>query len=111
MLGEDHPHVMSAANTKANSLAAAGRVDEARALGEQTFERSRRIRGEHHPHTLVCAINLSFDLEKLGELVEANRLRRNTLDSLGVHLGTDHPDTMNAGVYRRMESDVEVPAT
>lgn len=110
-LGEDHPHTMSAANTKANGLAAAGRVDEARALGEQTHERSRRVRGEHHPHTLVCAINLAFDLEKLGDLVEANRLRRTTLDLFGVHLGTDHPDTMNAGVYRRMESDVEVPAT
>jgi tetratricopeptide (TPR) repeat protein len=111
ILGEDHPHTMSSANTKANSLAAAGRVDEARALGEQTYERSRRVRGEHHPHTLTCAINLSFDLEKLGELVDANQLRRKTLDQLGVHLGTDHPDTMNAGVYRRMESDVEVPAT
>lgn len=111
ILGPDHPHTMSAANTKANSLAAAGRVEEARALGEQTYERSRRVRGENHPHTLACAINLSFDLEKLGELVEANQLRRRTLDQLGVSLGTDHPDTMNAGVYRRMESDVEVPAT
>jgi tetratricopeptide (TPR) repeat protein len=111
ILGEDHPHSMSAANTKANILASEGRVEEARALGEQTYQRSRRVRGDNHPHTLACAINLSFDLEKLGNLVEANQLRRKTLDQLGVHLGTDHPDTMNAGVYRRMESDVEVPAT
>ena len=115
MLGEDHPHTMSAANTKANtkanSLAAAGRVEEAKALGEQTYDRSRRVRGEQHPHTLVCAINLAFDLEKLGDLVGANKLRRKSLDLFGVQLGTDHPETMNAGVYRRMESDVEVPAT
>lgn len=109
-LGPDHPHSMSAANTKANSLAVAGRFEEARALGEQTYERSRRVRGEHHPHTLTCAINLSFDLEKLGDVLPANQLRRQTLEQLGVTLGTDHPDTMNAGVYRRMESDVEVPA-
>lgn len=110
-LGEDHPYTLCAANTKANGLAAEGRVEEAKALGERTLEASRRVRGDHHPYTLACAANLSFDLEKLGDLVQANRLRRETLDQLGVQLGIDHPETMNAGVYRRMESDVEAPAT
>lgn len=110
-LGEEHPHTLCAAATRANGLAADGRVEEARVVGAETLERLRRVRGEHHPYTLACAANLSFDLEKLGELVEANRLRRETLDQLGVQLGIDHPETMNAGVYRRMESDVEVPAT
>jgi hypothetical protein len=110
LLGEDHPYTLCATNTKANSLAAEGRVEEARVLGEQTLARSRVVRGEHHPITLGCAINLAFDLEKEGNLVDANRLRRDTLDQLGVQLGTDHPETMNAGVYRRIESDVEVPA-
>ncbi|HEV2778996.1 MAG TPA: FxSxx-COOH system tetratricopeptide repeat protein [Actinophytocola sp.] len=110
-LGEDHPFTLCAANTKANGLAAEGRVEDAKALGEQTLARSRRVRGEHHPSTLACAANLAFDLEKLGDLVEANRLRRQTLDQLGVQLGLDHPETTNAGVYRRMESDVEVPPT
>lgn len=110
-LGDEHPHTLCAANTKVNGLAANGRVEEARALGEQTLERSRRVRGEHHPYTLACAANLAFDLEKIGDLVNANRLRRETLNQFSVQLGTDHPETLNAGVYRRMESDVEVPAT
>lgn len=111
ILGEDHPYTMCAANTKSNGLAADGRVEEARALGERTLELSRRVRGDLHPNTLSCAANLALDLEKVGELVEANQLRRETLDQLGIQLGADHPATMNAGVYRRMESDVEVPAT
>ncbi|MEV4316717.1 FxSxx-COOH system tetratricopeptide repeat protein [Actinocrispum sp. NPDC049592] len=108
-LGDSHPHTLCAAHTKANNLATDGRLQEAIDLGRQTLERSRLVRGEHHVNTLTCAANLSLDLEKLGELREANRLRRETLDQLGVQLGTDHPETMNAGVYRRMESDVEVP--
>ena len=39
------------------------------------------------------------------------QLRRDTLDQFSVQLGTDHPETLNAGVYRRLECDVEVPAT
>jgi hypothetical protein len=110
-LGDDNPYALCAANTKVNDLAANSQFEEARALGEQTLARSRRVRGGNHPNTLACASNLATDLEKLGEVGQANQLRRETIDKLGTQLGLDHPETTSAGIYRRLECDVEIPAT
>jgi hypothetical protein len=110
-LGADHPHTLCSANTKANGLAAAGRHEEARALSEQVLERSRQVRGPDHPNTLTCAANHALDLEATGDRVEASEMRREIFALFREKLGYDHPETLNANAYRRMESDVEVPAS
>jgi tetratricopeptide (TPR) repeat protein len=110
-LGEDHPHTLCAANTKANGLAAAERYQEARDLSEKVLEVSRHVRGVDHPNTLACAANHALDLEATGDSVVAAALRRDTFALFRNKLGRDHPETLNANAYRRMESDVEVPAS
>lgn len=110
-LGEDHPHTLCAANTKANGLAAAERYQEARDLSEEVLLRSRRVRGVDHPNTLACAANHALDLEATGDRLVATELRKETFYRFRSKLGQDHPETLNANAYRRMESDVEVPAS
>ena len=110
-LDEDHPHRLCAANTKANGLAAAGRHAEARELSGKTLSRSRRVRGADHPNTLACAANHALDLEATGDDRLATELRKETFELFRATLGHEHPETLNANAYRRMESDVEVPAS
>lgn len=110
-LGEDHPHTLCAVNTKASGLAAAGRHQEARELSTQLLDRSRRVRGADHPNTLACAANHALDLEATGDRVEATDLRREIFPLFREKLGIDHPETLNANAYRRMASDIEVPAS
>jgi hypothetical protein len=110
-LGDDHPHTLCAANTKANGLAAAGRHQEARELSGQLLELSRQVRGADHPNTLACAANHALDLEATGDPVDATELRREIFPLFREKLGFDHPETLNANAYRRMESDIEVPAS
>lgn len=111
LLGEGHPHTLCAANTRANGLAMAGEHHRARALSEELLARSRTIRGADHPNTLACAANHALDLEATGDRVAAAELRRDTFASFREKLGEEHPETLNANAYRRMESDVEVPAS
>jgi tetratricopeptide (TPR) repeat protein len=110
-LGAEHPHTLCAANTKANGLAATGRHEEAREQSKRVLEASRRVRGPEHPNTLACAANHALDLEATGDSVAATELRKVTFAAFRERLGYDHPETLNANAYRRMESDVEVPAS
>jgi hypothetical protein len=110
-LGEEHPHTLCAANTKANGLAAADRHQEARELSERVLLASRRVRGADHPNTLACAANHALDLEVTGDRLDATELRKETFKLFREKLGLDHPETLNANAYRRMESDVEPPAS
>ena len=110
-LGEEHPHTLCAANTQANGLAMVERHQEARDLSEKVLEISRRVRGVDHPNTLACAANHALDLEATGDRVVAAELRKETFGRFRAKLGRDHPETLNANSYRRMESDVEVPAS
>jgi hypothetical protein len=69
------------------------------------------VRGVDHPNTLACAANHALDLEATGDRVVATELRKETFARFRARLGRDHPETLNANSYRRMESDVEVPAS
>jgi tetratricopeptide (TPR) repeat protein len=111
ILGEDHPHSLCAVNTKANGLAAADRHEEARELSEKNLLLSRRVRGPEHPNTLACAANHAIDLWATGDRLVATELRRETFQLFRDRLGNDHPETLNANAYRRMDSDIEVPAS
>jgi tetratricopeptide (TPR) repeat protein len=110
-LGEEHPHTLCAATTKANGFAAADRHEEARALSERVLTISRRVRGVDHPYTLGCAANHALDLEATGDSVAAIELRKETFPLFRSKLGRDHPETLNANAYRRMDADIEVPAS
>jgi Tetratricopeptide repeat/Effector-associated domain 2/NB-ARC domain len=109
-LGPSHPHTMCAVSTKANGLAAAERHQEARELSGEILRLSREKRGIDHPYTLACAANHALDLESTGDRVEATELRREIFALFREKLGPEHPETLRANAYRRMESDIEVPA-
>jgi hypothetical protein len=66
-LGPDHDQVLRAAVSVAAALSGLGHLVEARALDEDTLERSRRVLGEDHPDTRRSANDLARDVRALGE--------------------------------------------
>jgi Tetratricopeptide repeat len=52
VLGPDHLFTLLAATALTLALVAVGEVEPARALGEDTLQRSRRVLGPGHPVTL-----------------------------------------------------------
>ncbi len=59
VLGEDHPDTLISASNLAALLRAAGQVQAARELDEDTLARRRRILGEDHPDTQRSAARLA----------------------------------------------------
>jgi hypothetical protein len=73
------------------------RPDEAelaRALGEDTLERCRRVFGLDYPTTLLAAAALTLTLVRLGEAEPARALAADTLQRCRRMLGPDHPVTL-----------------
>jgi hypothetical protein len=93
VLGPDHVTTLTAAITVVVTLIGLGEADRARALGEGTLPRCRRVFGLAHPITKWAATALNVALigldeaEPIGALVEgiAQRCRR--------AFGPDHPIT------------------
>ena len=104
-LGPDHPSTLTSRNNLAYAYQAAGRLDEAIALYEQTLEDRTRILGPHHPDTLTSRNNLAYTYQAAGRLDEAIPLYEQTLDDRTHILGPEHPHTLTsrdnlAGAYR-----------
>jgi hypothetical protein len=70
-----------------------GEAEPARALGEDTLRRGRRVFGPDHPTTLWAAAALTSALVQLGEAVQARALGEDTLQRSRHVLGPDHPIT------------------
>ena len=58
MLGPDHPTTLLAAAALTVALLWSGEAEPARALGEDTLQRCRRVLGPDHPITLLAAAAL-----------------------------------------------------
>ena len=93
MLGCDHLATLVAAAGLASALAGLGELERARALGEDSLERCRRVLGPDHPATLVAAVGLTRALGRLGEVDSARALAEDTLQRSRRALGPDHPIT------------------
>jgi hypothetical protein len=59
MLGETHANTVLSRHNLAHAYQAAGRVDEAIALHEQTLAGRQQLLGESHPSTLASLGNLA----------------------------------------------------
>ena len=71
-----------------------GDAEPARALGEDTVERCRRVLGADHLITLLTAAALTAALSRLGEAEPARALGQDTLRRCRRVLGPDHPVTL-----------------
>jgi len=73
----------------------------ARALGEETLQRGRRVLGPDHPTTMLAAASLTFALLLVGETEPARALGEDTLQRGRRVLGPDHPLTQYLTQARR----------
>jgi hypothetical protein len=95
-LGPDHPDSLTAAATLTAALDYLGEAEAARALGQDTLERARRVLGSDHPSTVTAAAALTVALAWLGEAETARALGQDTLQRARRVLGSDHPSTVTA---------------
>ena len=90
------PTPCNSRNNLANAYRAAGRLDEAITLHEQTLAARERVLGPDHPDTLNSRNNLAIAYQDAGRLDEAITLHEQTLAARERVLGPDHPDTLNS---------------
>ncbi|EXL39944.1 hypothetical protein FOCG_17446 [Fusarium oxysporum f. sp. radicis-lycopersici 26381] len=117
ILGDEHPHTITAMSNLANTLSDQGKLDEAASMMKEVLEKRQRILGDEHPHTISAMNNLALTLsdqgkldeaalmkrevlEKrqriLGKLDEAALMKREVLEKSQRILGDEHPDTIKA---------------
>ncbi|MGY1672958.1 FxSxx-COOH system tetratricopeptide repeat protein [Geodermatophilus sp. SYSU D00710] len=95
-LGPDHPDTLAAASTVTLALCGLGQAGPARALGQDTQQRSHRMLGPDHPTTLAAAAALTLVLEMLGGAQAARDLGEDTLERCRRVFGPDHATTLRA---------------
>ena len=95
-LGPHHPDTLASRNNLAGAYRAAGRLDEAIALYEQTLEDSIRFLGPDHPDTLTARNNLAGAYRAAGRLDEAITLYEQVFSGRSRVLGPDHRSTLTS---------------
>ena len=95
-LGPHHPDTLASRNSLAGAYRAAGRLDKAIALYEQTLEDSIRILGPDHPDTLTARNNLAGAYRAAGRLDEAITLYEQVFSGRSRVLGPDHRSTLTS---------------
>ena len=96
LLGPDHPDTLNSRNSLAAAYLAAGRVDEAIPLFEQTLAIRQRMLGPDDSETLISQNNLASAYQDAGRVDEAIRLYELNLEARERLLGSDHPSTLNS---------------
>ena len=92
-LGPDHPSTLASRHNLAYAYQAAGRLDDAIALFEQTLEDRTRILGPDHPDTLISRNNLASAYRAAGRTEEAEALFKTPSGSEDEQDGTENnPD-------------------
>jgi tetratricopeptide (TPR) repeat protein len=92
--GPDDPLTLGAATTVAYAYSLLRRDEQARALGNDTYGRLRRVLGDDASETLTAASNLAHYLLVLGEFEQARDLCEDLLNRRRSTLGEDHPRTL-----------------
>lgn len=95
-LGRDHQNTLKLMGNLALAYKAAGELDKALALFEQTLEKRRVKLGDEHPDTLTSMNNLALAYKVAGNLHKAMSLCEQTLEKCRAKLGDDHPDTLTS---------------
>jgi tetratricopeptide (TPR) repeat protein len=94
-LGSDHPHVLDARSTLAQTIRDLGYYREARALQQQTIADCERVLGARHPTTLTERVNLAQTLVLAGDPA-GTPIQREAAAALEQQLGPDHPTALAA---------------
>jgi hypothetical protein len=95
-LGSDYEQTLVVGRFLANALRSVGRTDEARALNEDIWARTRRTFGENHEHTLAVANSVGADLRWQGRWREARELDEDILERHKRVFGEDDASTLNS---------------
>jgi hypothetical protein len=77
-----------------HALVQLGEAQPARALGEDTLQRCRRVYGPDHSVTLTAAAALTSPLVQVGDAEPARALGEDTLERCRRIFGPDHPITV-----------------
>jgi tRNA A-37 threonylcarbamoyl transferase component Bud32 len=93
-LGPDHPDTLECMNNLATAHQAAGQLDKALPLLEQTLAKFKEQLGPDHPHTLANMNNLARAYQHAGQLAKALPLFEQVLAKRKEQLGPDHPNTL-----------------
>jgi hypothetical protein len=95
-LGPDHPDTLTSMNNLALGYEAAGKLDLALPLYEETLKRTGANLGPDHPDTLSSMNNLASGYLAASKLDLALPLFEETLKLRRAKLGPDHPNTVQS---------------
>ncbi len=95
-LGAEHPDTLVSMNNLAEGYRAAGKLDLALPLLEETLKLRKVKPGADHPSTLNSMNNLAEGYRDAGKLDLALPLLEETLKLRKAKLGADHPSTLNS---------------
>jgi tetratricopeptide (TPR) repeat protein len=94
ILGADHPDTLLSMNNLAQAYQAAGKLERALPLLEETLPLMKAILGADHPDTLMSMNNLAQGYKAASKLDRALPLLEETLRLRKARLGVDHPQTL-----------------
>ncbi|HXG09867.1 MAG TPA: tetratricopeptide repeat-containing protein kinase family protein, partial [Gemmataceae bacterium] len=95
-LGPDHPDTLNSMGNLALGYRAAGKLDQALPLYEETLRLTKAKLGPDHPSTLISMHNLAGAYQAAGKLDQALPLLEETLRLMKAKLGPDHPHTLTS---------------
>jgi tetratricopeptide (TPR) repeat protein/tRNA A-37 threonylcarbamoyl transferase component Bud32 len=95
-LGPDHPDTLASMGSLAEGYYAAGQLDKALPLYEETLKLLRAKLGPDHPDTLIGMNNLGQGYQAAGQLDKALPLFEETLKLMRAKLGPDHFETLTS---------------
>ncbi|MDA2809639.1 FxSxx-COOH system tetratricopeptide repeat protein [Nocardiopsis sp. RSe5-2] len=96
LYGEHHPDTLALMSNWATVCRGAGRLAEARRLGEEAHTGLRGILGDGHSYVPVAALGLANTMAEQGDVDAAVDLDRDNLERAHRALGADHPVTLAA---------------
>ncbi|MER7494528.1 FxSxx-COOH system tetratricopeptide repeat protein [Streptomyces pharetrae] len=110
LLGDDHEHVLSIDQVRAETLRWLGRYTEAYEVQSELVERYRRVLGERHEATQRALSVLAIVLRARGDFYRARELDQQAYETTLREQGPDDPSTLQAAhnyaVSLRLAGDV-----
>lgn len=111
LLGDDHEHVISADQVRAEALRWLNRFDEAYELQSELVERCRRVLGERNETTQRALSVLAILLRLRGDFYRARELDQRAYETTLREFGPDDPGTLqtahNYAVSLRLAGDFQ----
>ncbi|MER7278243.1 FxSxx-COOH system tetratricopeptide repeat protein [Dactylosporangium sp. NPDC000244] len=110
-VGAEHPFSVACAIGYASDLAQSGQTAGAVIASKDTVRVAQSAFGAQHPALLVAGFNHALDLRAAHPAGEDRGSVAAAAEALRRRLGDTHPATQTAFAGRRLEFDIELPAT